>query len=91
VPGLGDDDILDADVLDVEAPAVEEDEVDEVTSLKTKMKKREKKRKKTRVSARLRRGREFLSSTSTNRRDSLKASLSYLMMNERVRPANESR
>jgi DNA-directed RNA polymerase subunit beta len=29
VPGLGGDDILDADVLDVEAPAVEEDEVDE--------------------------------------------------------------
>jgi hypothetical protein len=28
MPGLGGDDILDADVLDVEAPAVEEDEVD---------------------------------------------------------------
>ena len=29
VPGLGGDDILDADVLEVETPAVEEDEVDE--------------------------------------------------------------
>ncbi len=53
VPGLDGDVILDADVLDVEAPTIEEDEVDEGYVLLDEDEELEKEERKTRASGRL--------------------------------------